>query len=87
MTPDKRAETLAHDTDFITASVRKAVRLAIEEHYRAGNAITVWRDGEKVSVPAEEIPALLLEFYGYDVNDGAPAEAGAADTSIPAHNR
>jgi hypothetical protein len=87
MTPDERAEILAHDTDFMTASIRKAVRMAIEEHYRAGNPIVIWRDGEKVTVPPEDIPALLLKVYGYDVTGHAPADAEQADGSIPARNR
>ena len=87
MTPDERAEILAHDTDFITASIRRAVREAIEEHYRAGNPIAIWRDGEMVTVPPEDIPALLLESYGYDVSGRGPATAEQTDASIPARNR
>jgi hypothetical protein len=86
MDEKRRTEILEHDNDAFTALVRKAVRMAIEEHYRAGSPIVIWRDGEKVTVLPEEIP-LLLESYGYDVTGHAPANATHADASIPARNR
>ncbi len=56
---ERRAEILNHETDVITAAIRRAVREAIWEHYRAGNSITIWRDGAIIEVAPEEIPALL----------------------------
>jgi hypothetical protein len=86
MTPERRAEILAHDSDFITASIRRAVRNAIEEQYRAGLSITIWRDGHKLVVPPEEIPALLASAYG---DDDTPVDAAdqSADHPISTPNR
>jgi hypothetical protein len=36
--------------------VRKAVRAALLRHKRLGESIAVWRDGQVVHVPPEEIP-------------------------------
>lgn len=36
-------------------AMRDAVRHALLEHKRAGNAIATWKDGKVVIVPAEEI--------------------------------
>lgn len=87
MTPERRAEILAHDTDFITASIRRAVRGAIEEHYRAGHSITISRDGQMVVVPPEEIPALLAEAYGDDEDDAPPVAERSGDSPVSAPNR
>jgi hypothetical protein len=87
MTPERRAEILANDTDFITASIRRAVRGAIEEHYRAGNSITIWKGDRKVVVPPEEIPALLAEEYGDDEDDTPPAADRSVDSPISSPNR
>jgi hypothetical protein len=87
MTPERRAEILAHDTDFITNSIRRAVRGAIEEHYRAGNSITIWQDGRKVVVPPEEIPALLAEAYGDDEDYTPPLANPSVDTRLSSPNR
>jgi len=35
--------------------LKKAVRLAVLEHKRAGNPIVEWRNGQVVWVPPEEI--------------------------------
>lgn len=85
MDKQRQIEILEHDNDAFTALVRKAVRQAIEAHYRAGNAITIWRDDRMITVPPDDIPALLLESYGYDVQAEAPAER--AEPPIPARNR
>jgi len=61
-TAKRRAHLLDTDTEVITAAFRRAVREAIEEHYRAGNSITIWRDGKIVEVPTEEIPAILASY-------------------------
>jgi hypothetical protein len=45
--------------DYITFAVREAARQAIEDHYRTGDPVVIWRDGKVVEVPPEEIPALL----------------------------
>lgn len=87
MTPEQRAEILAHDTDFITASIRRAVRGAIEEHYRAGHSITISRDGRLVVVPPEEIPTLLAEAYGDDEDYTPPVAERSDDSPISAPNR
>lgn len=56
----------------IEAAIRKATRAAIEEHWRHGRSIVIWRDGRVVIVPPEEIPALLE----LDVPVAKPATAG-----------
>ena len=58
----RRSEILSTETDAITAAIRRAVRDAIEEHYRAGNSITIWRDGKMIEIPPGEIPALLASY-------------------------
>jgi hypothetical protein len=87
MTPERRAEILAHDTDFITASIRRAVRGAIEEHYRAGNSITISENGRTIVVPPEEIPALLAEAYGDDEGYTPPVVERSGDSPISPPNR
>jgi hypothetical protein len=46
-----------------TARNRQAMGLAIRDallqHHRAGNPIAVWRDGQVVWIPPEDIPAEL----------------------------
>ena len=37
-------------------ALRRAVRLALLQHKRAGNPVAVWRDGRVVWIPASEIP-------------------------------
>jgi len=39
----------------VEEALRLAVRHALLEHKRAGNTIAVWRDGQVVLIPAEEI--------------------------------
>ena len=87
MDAKRRNEILEHDTDALTALIRKAVRGAIEEHYRAGNSITISRDGQIVVVPPEEIPALLAEAYGDDEDDAPPVAERSGDSPISAPNR
>ena len=38
-----------------TMALRAAVENAIEEHAREGLPMYIWRDGEVVAVPAEEL--------------------------------
>ncbi len=56
MTPERRAEILDSDIEFIDAIVDEAIALAVEEHRRLGHPIAVWRDGRVVWIPPEEIP-------------------------------
>ena len=51
--PDARA--LFADGREIDAALAKAVREALLQHKRAGNPIAVWRDGQVVWIPPEEI--------------------------------
>lgn len=87
MDAKRRNEILEHDTDALTALIRKAVRGAIEEHYRAGNSITIWQDGRKVVVPPEEIPALLAEAYGDDEDYTPLVVEPSVDTPLSSSNR
>ncbi len=69
MTPERRREMLSSEADALTVLIREAMREAVEEHYRAGNPVAIWRDGMIVEVPAEEIPSLLASS-----DDGAAAD-------------
>lgn len=42
--------------DIISKALADAARDARRRHKQAGNSIVVWRDGEAVWVPADEIP-------------------------------
>ena len=66
MDEQRRTEILNSDNDTVTALVEEAVRRALEEHYRAGNPVSIRRNGQLIVVPPEEIPALLAEAYGED---------------------
>jgi hypothetical protein len=87
MDANRRNEILEHDTDALTALIRKAVRGAIEEHYRAGNSITISENGRTIVVPPEEIPALLAEAYGDDEDYTPPVAERSGDPPISAPNR
>jgi hypothetical protein len=41
-----------------------AIREALLQHKRAGNPVAVWRDGQVVWVPPEEIPEELDDALG-----------------------
>lgn len=41
---------------LIEAGVKEAVAKALERHKRLGESIAVWKDGQVVIVPPEEIP-------------------------------
>lgn len=45
----------------ITQCAQQAVAEAIERHRRLGESIVIWRDGEIVTLTAEEIPPQNLE--------------------------
>ncbi len=51
--PDARA--LFADGREIDAALAKAVRDALLQHKRAGNPIAIWREGQVVWIPPEEI--------------------------------
>ena len=44
------------DKEKVTEALARGVREALLQHKRAGNPIVVWRDGQIVWIPAEEIP-------------------------------
>ena len=75
------------DNDAVTAAIRRAVHDAIEEHYRAGNSITIWRDGRKDDIPPEEIPALLAEAYPEYRSGTTDAAARDSAQTVPAPER
>jgi hypothetical protein len=77
-TAKRRSQILNYETDAITAAIRRAVRDAIEEHYRAGVPIVIWRDGKVVEVPPEEIPALLAAGDERVARQSAPVERAVA---------
>ena len=67
MLKNRRRDESLDDNDAVTTAIQRAVREAIEEQRRAGLSVTIWRDGKKVVVPPEQIPALLT-------SDDEPAE-------------
>lgn len=54
--PRQDLGALLADTQAATAAMRKSVREAIIQRKRLGLSIFVWRDGQVVETPAEEIP-------------------------------
>lgn len=44
------------DLTLVEQALRRAVREALLRHKKLGNPIAVWRDGEVVLLPPEEIP-------------------------------
>ena len=55
MNKRKDIEAIFADGTEIDRALKKAVRLAVLEHKRAGNPIAIWQDGQVVWVPPEEI--------------------------------
>lgn len=53
--PPRDIEEILTKTDLADRAVRKAVREAVLRHKLLGNPIAVWRDGEVVWIPPEEI--------------------------------
>jgi hypothetical protein len=47
---------LFQDDELIQAALDQAVADALLDHKRAGNPVSVWRDGKVVWIPSEEIP-------------------------------
>lgn len=50
-------EALLQDDALVGAAMRKAARQAVREHRDEGLPLAMWRDGEVVWVPAEELEA------------------------------
>ena len=47
-----------HDKERMLRAMQRAVRRALWQHKLAGNPVAVWRDGQVVWIPPENIPAL-----------------------------
>lgn len=47
---------LMKDTDRLMTEVNKAVQNALRVHKMLGQPVVVWRDGQVVWIPPEEIP-------------------------------
>jgi len=45
-----------HDEARILRALQRAVRRALRQHKLAGNPVAVWRDGQVVWIPPEDIP-------------------------------
>jgi hypothetical protein len=61
--PDGRSENrptiheLFEDGREIDLALKRAIKEALLRHKKLGNSIVVWRDGEVVQIPPQEIPA------------------------------
>ena len=45
-----------HDKAAILSALQRAVRRALGQHKLAGNPVAIWRDGQVVWIPPEDIP-------------------------------
>lgn len=52
------------ETQRIIELCKQAVAEAIERHRRLGQSIVVWRDGQVVTIEAEDIPPLVQSKIG-----------------------
>jgi len=52
-------DAIPKDTKRIEQALRQAEEEALRMHKRAGNPIAIWRDGQVVWLPPEEIPVSL----------------------------
>jgi len=43
------------DSKLIEGALRRAVRMALERHKRAGNPVATWRDGRVVWIAPEDL--------------------------------
>ncbi len=77
VTPEERSRILNSGTDEITRAFQEAVRRALERHHHAGVPIEIWKDGRIVTIPAEDIPALLAAQGSQRESDSAPSPATA----------
>lgn len=48
-------------SSLVNEGVKTAIAQAIERHRRLGESIAVWRDGQVVIIPADQIPPLEPE--------------------------
>ena len=53
---EDRISAFFADPEKVTEALARGVREALLQHKRAGNPIVVWRDGQMVWIPPEEIP-------------------------------
>lgn len=56
---DKQEMKILHEK--IDKGVKIAVAKALDRHRRLGESIAIWRDGEVVILPPEEIPVVDIE--------------------------
>ena len=54
--PVSDLDEILADTSRIEAALRDAVRGALRDHKQAGNPIAVWREGQVVWLPPDQIP-------------------------------
>ena len=59
---EDRISAFFADPDKVTEALARGVREALLQHKRAGNPIVVWREGQIVWVPPEDIPVADEEF-------------------------
>ncbi|BAU13132.1 hypothetical protein LEP3755_36690 [Leptolyngbya sp. NIES-3755] len=45
----------------INNGVKSAISQALERHHKLGEAIAIWRDGQVVVIPADQIPLIQSE--------------------------
>ena len=57
-------EEMADFRQKASAGVREGVALALEEHYRMGRPIVVWRDGKVVWLQPEEYKDRIASSLG-----------------------
>ncbi len=55
-TANGKIDELFADSALMEKTLQRAVQEALLRHKRAGNPIAVWRDGQVVWIPPEEIP-------------------------------
>lgn len=59
--PTKDLLTILREGVLVEQALEKAARRAIREHKEEGLPLAMWRDGQVVWVPAEELEAELEE--------------------------
>jgi len=55
-TPRRTISEIMRDGTAIDEAMRRGVREALIRHKKLGNSIAIWRDGEAVVIPPDEIP-------------------------------
>ena len=53
---DRPPAERVHDKEAILKALQRAVRRALRQHKLAGNPVAIWRDGQVVWIPPEDIP-------------------------------